>query len=45
VTRRELAVRVTVHNSHSAFVYTRWMRQDGIPERALTVVRLLENQP
>ncbi len=28
------------HNSHSAYVYTRWLRMDGVPASALSVVRL-----
>ncbi len=28
-------------NSHCAFVYCRWLRDDGVPEAALTVVRIL----
>jgi len=31
---------VPAHNSHSAFVYCRWMCQEGVPGRALSVVRL-----
>jgi len=31
---------VPAHNSHSAYVYTRWMCQEGVPASALTVVRL-----
>ncbi len=31
---------VAAHNSHSAFVYIRWMRQEGVPEAALSVVRI-----
>jgi len=31
---------VPCHDSHSAYVYTRWLRQEGVPASALTVVRL-----
>ncbi len=31
---------VQAHNSHSAFVYCRWMEMEGIPAKALTVVRV-----
>lgn len=31
---------VPAHNSWSAYVYTRWMRQEGVPASALSVVRL-----
>jgi len=31
---------VLAHNSHSAFVYARWIIERGVPEAALTVVRL-----
>ncbi len=27
------------HNSHSAFVYCHWLREAGVPEPALSVVR------
>ncbi len=33
-------VYLRAQNSHSAFVYCRWMREDGMPEQALTVVRI-----
>lgn len=30
---------VKVHNSHSAFVYCRWLVQEGVAREALSVVR------
>jgi len=30
---------VKVHNSHSAFVYCRWLVQEGVAREALRVVR------
>lgn len=36
---------VAAHNSHSAYVYCRWLCQEDVPASALTVVRLLVRQP
>ncbi len=31
---------VRAENSHTAFAYREWMRSDGVPEEALSVVRI-----
>ena len=34
-------VYIRADNSHNAFIYQSWLREDGIPKEAMTVVRLL----
>lgn len=36
---------VEAQNSHSAFVYTRWMRDDGVCPAAISVVRIVRARP